>query len=260
MPKPYFDPPLPHRFAHRGATLGGKFDENTWLAFAAALAQGASHIETDVQVTSDGVPVLFHDDDLLRVGATPLTPGRQRVSDYEFRHISQMKLAEGGRISSLEATLQEFPDTRFNIDIKTHTGVAAVAAVINEQGAHDRVLISSFSDQRRKATLALLSRPVATGAGSSVMLKAWFAVQARRLVGRRISMALLKATLHGVDAIQVPRRSGVFRFEDQGFVAAVRELGVEVHFWVINDASTAKSLLALGATGLISDDLPALNL
>ena len=63
-----------------------------------------------------------------------------------------------------------------------------------------------------------------------------------------------------MDAIQVPLRSGVFRFDDQGFVAAVRELGVEVHFWVINDASTAKRLLALGASGLISDDLPALNL
>lgn len=259
MPKPYFDSPLPHRFAHRGATLGGKFDENTWLAFAAALGQGASHIETDVQVTSDGVAVLFHDDDLLRVGATPLTPGKNLVSDYSLQEISTLKLACGGHISSLDATLKEFPDTRFNIDVKSASGVAPVAAIISAQNAHDRVLISSFSDKRRKETLALLDKPVATGAGSSVMLKAWLAVAARRLFGAKLSRVLLRAALRGVDAVQIPMRSGLLRFDRPEFVSAIRGLGVEVHFWVINDAETAKRLLALGASGLISDDLPALS-
>lgn len=260
MPKPYFDPPLPHRLAHRGATLGGQFDENTWLAFAAALGQGATHIETDVQVTSDGIAVLFHDDDLLRVGATPLTPGKKLVSEYDFETISSMRLARGGRISSLADTLAEFPEAKFNIDVKTRAGIAAVAQVVNEQNAHQRVLISSFSDQRRRATLALLEQPTATGSGSSVMLKAWFAVVAARVLGEHLSTRLLRLALRDVDAIQAPLKSGPFRFDRADFIRAARELGVAVHFWVINDRHSAERLVGLGASGLISDDLPSLGL
>ena len=260
MPKPYFDPPLPHRLAHRGATLGGQFDENTWLAFAAALGQGATHIETDVQVTSDGIAVLFHDDDLLRVGATPLTPGKKLVSEYDFETISSMRLARGGRISSLESTLTEFPETKFNLDVKTAAGIAAVAKVINAKDAHDRVLISSFSDRRRQATLALLNLSVATGAGSLVLLKSWFAVRSARFIGRRQAVRLLQGALRGVDAIQAPLKSGPFRFDRADFIRSARALGVAVHFWVINDSETAERLLALGASGFVSDDLPALGL
>lgn len=51
----------PIGFAHRG----GKADapENTLPAFRKALANGATGLESDVLVTSDGVPVLVHDDD-----------------------------------------------------------------------------------------------------------------------------------------------------------------------------------------------------
>jgi glycerophosphoryl diester phosphodiesterase len=205
------------------------------------------------------VAVLFHDDDLLRVGAAPLVPGKSLVADYTYDELRGLKLACGGHISSLDATLREFPDTRFNIDVKSASGVATVAAVVNAQKAHDRVLISSFSDKRRKATLTLLDAPVATGAGSSIMLRAWLSVAARRFLGARLSQVLLRAALNGVDAVQIPIRSGLVRFDRPEFVSAVRGLGVEVHFWVVNDVETAERLLALGASGLVSDDLPALS-
>jgi len=56
---------------HRGAGLnsgprdGASIRENTVESFTAAHAQGATWVEMDVQVTSDGVPVIWHDDDLL---------------------------------------------------------------------------------------------------------------------------------------------------------------------------------------------------
>lgn len=261
MAKPFFDAPLPYRFAHRGATRGGQIDENTWDAFTEALAQGATHIETDAQVTRDGVAVLFHDDDLLRVGATPLSLGRKLVAEYDFAELQAIRLRQGGRISSLSETLSRFPQVRFNIDVKVAGAIAPVARAIKESAAEDRALITSFSDSRRLATLELLApAKVATSPGSSILLRAWLGFWAAAAFGRGLQLKVLRRVLADVDAIQVPQRHGVIHFANAGFVAAVRELGIHVHFWVINDELTAKKLLALGATGLVSDDLPALHL
>lgn len=52
--------------AHRGASADRP--ENTAIAFAEALAQGCDGFECDVQVSSDGVPFLFHDRTLAHLG------------------------------------------------------------------------------------------------------------------------------------------------------------------------------------------------
>ncbi|MBN9195870.1 MAG: glycerophosphodiester phosphodiesterase, partial [Microbacterium sp.] len=65
----------PRVLAHRGlvtpdaATLG--IAENSFAAVAAAHAAGATYVESDCHVTSDGVVVLFHDADLTRVTGDP---------------------------------------------------------------------------------------------------------------------------------------------------------------------------------------------
>ncbi|MEI7547039.1 MAG: glycerophosphodiester phosphodiesterase [Actinomycetota bacterium] len=51
--------PAPIAFAHRGARAYAP--ENTIESFGLALVQGANGLESDVWVTSDGVPVLDHD-------------------------------------------------------------------------------------------------------------------------------------------------------------------------------------------------------
>lgn len=51
--------------AHRGFQRG--CPENTLLAYRIAVALGAKFVETDIQLTADRVPILFHDDTLDRV-------------------------------------------------------------------------------------------------------------------------------------------------------------------------------------------------
>lgn len=61
--KPVFDRPIAHRGLHdrrRGII------ENTASAFAAAIEKGYA-IECDVQLSRDGIPMIFHDDDLDRL-------------------------------------------------------------------------------------------------------------------------------------------------------------------------------------------------
>lgn len=56
---------LPRIIGHRGAK--GLAPENTLAGFRAAADAGARWVEFDVQLSSDDVPVLFHDDDIERL-------------------------------------------------------------------------------------------------------------------------------------------------------------------------------------------------
>lgn len=62
QPQPLIWPPL--KIGHRGAA--GEAPENTIASFELALRQGADGIEFDVQLASDGVPVVIHDARLTR--------------------------------------------------------------------------------------------------------------------------------------------------------------------------------------------------
>ena len=63
MGKGIFDRPIAHRGLHdRDAGV----IENSRSAFARAIEEGYA-IECDVQLTRDGVPVIFHDDTLERL-------------------------------------------------------------------------------------------------------------------------------------------------------------------------------------------------
>ena len=93
-------PSISATFAHRGAHLG--CEENTWAAFAKAVQLGYRYIETDVQTTRDGVPVLFHDDTLSRV--LGISGG---VSDYTWSELAQMRTPAGEPLLRLEDALTD---------------------------------------------------------------------------------------------------------------------------------------------------------
>ena len=52
-------------------------------------------METDVQSTSDGKVVIFHDSDLKRVAGL-----NKRVSDLTFKEIKEVDLINGGTVPS----------------------------------------------------------------------------------------------------------------------------------------------------------------
>jgi glycerophosphoryl diester phosphodiesterase len=67
MPRAAFDRPIAHRGLHDRAE---GVIENSRSAFAGAIAHGFA-IECDLQLTRDGVPVVFHDDRLERLTGLP---------------------------------------------------------------------------------------------------------------------------------------------------------------------------------------------
>ena len=70
--------------AHRGVMC--QQPENTLPALAAAILAGARHIEFDIQLSKDRIPVLFHDPNLQRT-----TGLAGELSDYTARELVQIR-------------------------------------------------------------------------------------------------------------------------------------------------------------------------
>ena len=76
---------------HRGEPTS--YPENSLAGFEAVLKAGAAYIETDVQISADGIPVLCHDPHVARLTGTttvwpcrPITPPSARLpSGYPKR-------------------------------------------------------------------------------------------------------------------------------------------------------------------------------
>ena len=89
-------------YAHRGLHDNNSFKrpENSLPAFEAAIAKGLG-IELDVQITKDGIPVVFHDATLKRMCGKEKT-----VSECTYEELSQFPLLQSQEhIPKLEAVM-----------------------------------------------------------------------------------------------------------------------------------------------------------
>ncbi|MFC8193227.1 glycerophosphodiester phosphodiesterase family protein [Cellulomonas sp. NPDC057328] len=240
MPHPYLDDPSGVvALAHRGFSLDGR--ENSLAAFAAAVDLGFRYVETDAHATADGVAVALHDATLDRT-----TDGRGRVADLPWSVVARARIGGSEPVPRLEELLATWPDLRVNVDVKDARAVAPVAEAVERTRAHERVCVTSFSDARRRATLALLSRPVATSAGTREV--------ARFLTAHRLRRPRAAArALRDVDCLQVPATQGRLRVVDAGTVAAAHAAGRAVHVWTVNEPGVMHRLLDLGVDGLVTD-------
>ncbi len=112
-------------------------------AFAAAVALGYRYLETDVQVTSDGVLLAFHDDDLCRTCGRP-----GLISELPWTEVETARVDGKEPIPLFEDVIGTFPQARINVDAKSDAGVAPLIEVIRRTGSLDRVCVGSFSDKR----------------------------------------------------------------------------------------------------------------
>ena len=243
MAKPYLSPVAFRFLAHRGLTLGPEqqaIDENTEPAFVRALEAGATYLEVDVRASRDGISIVCHDRDLLRVAGNPA-----KVAELDWPALSAIKLRHGAHLMSLDALLKRFPLARINIDIKSSDAIVPTVLAIDQNRATDRVLISSFSERRRSAAVRLLPG-VATSSSAQRLLAVW-------LSNNLGSQSLVRRALRGFDAMQIPVARGPLRFDTASFISSVKRNGVELHYWTINDPKTAIELRARGANGIVSD-------
>ncbi|MFD0413360.1 glycerophosphodiester phosphodiesterase [Streptomyces sp. NPDC127108] len=124
--------------AHRGDPY--RVRENTLPSLRSALERGADAVEIDVRLTRDGVPVLLHDADLLRLWEhdRPLAA----LSADEVRGLT------GGGVPTLEEALKETDGHRVLVDLPgaTPESARAVVGVIGDCGAADRAYYCAGPD------------------------------------------------------------------------------------------------------------------
>ncbi|MFT4219739.1 MAG: glycerophosphodiester phosphodiesterase family protein [Microbacterium sp.] len=230
--------------AHRGLTLpDDTHAENTLASVASALSAGAVYVESDCRVTRDGVVVLFHDDTVERVTGDP-----RPVADLTLRELDALMEDRGGLLT-LATALDGFPEARWNLDVKAAAAAEGVGRLVAPHA--ERVLVASFSDERRLAALAASAdagaeiRP-ATSAGRGAITR----MLAATSVG---SARLARRALDGIDALQVPERSGRIRVLSDRLIRLAHDAGAEVHVWTVNDIERMRELVARGVDGIVTD-------
>lgn len=114
---------IPRLIAHRG--YAKRYPENTLVALEAALQVGACCIELDVQLTADGVPVLCHDDTLLRTAGV-----NRRLLSITSEQLAGIYVNESARLgdaftgipiptlAEVVALLQKWPHATAFVEVK----------------------------------------------------------------------------------------------------------------------------------------------
>lgn len=130
-------------YAHRGASE--YCPENTFMSFYMGARLGANGIETDVQLTKDGVPVLFHDATLERV-----TGEVGSVCDYTYGELCDFTIKKGelsDKIVTLEDFLAHFSfrNMTFAIELKAQGIEKEVVDLINKYNVSKKVVVTSFN-------------------------------------------------------------------------------------------------------------------
>jgi glycerophosphoryl diester phosphodiesterase len=224
--------PGPLIIAHRGASA--ETPENTLAAFRRALALGVDGIELDVHVTRDGIPVVFHDDDLRR-----LTGTRGRIGQKSWAELKRLRVAGTERIPRLVDVLRLTRQrVLVQIEIKAGVPVAPVIAAVKSTRAAGPVMLASFD-----------AKTVSEAARLAPTIPRMLISEARKTPAALLrQLTTCQAAGVSVNWRRIPSAAWVRSFLDRGHT---------VWCWTVNDATAARRLADWGVDALVGDD-PAL--
>jgi len=218
---------------HRGSKI--RAPENTLSALQQAIAEGADYAEIDVQTTADGVVVLLHDADLMRVAAV-----RRRLRDISLRELGSIDVGSWFAPefnSERIPTLQEAIDLvrghiKLNIELKftwpDPTLAKKVGGIIERNGFVSECVVSS------------LNFPALTEIKQAFPeLKTGFIVL--QAVG---NLARMEADFLSISAARAT----------PPLVRRVHRRGMQIHVWTVNNLNNALSMIEMGVDNIITDD------
>lgn len=229
--------------AHRG--FRDSFPQNTMLAYTSASRRGATAFEGDMQITSDGTVVMYHDNTL-----DTLTNGTGAVSSNNLASVQSAVIDETANTIYAETripTLPVFLDYAKSIDYdvwlevkkyRTQADISLMVADIVSAGMETQTNVSSF----------ILS-DVQAARGYNANIGVGF-------LGAGTSEAFYKAA---VDSIKALGGSGyiIWSYTDlistPAIIAYALANGVEVATYTVDDNTAARALMKLGVKKIMTD-------
>jgi glycerophosphoryl diester phosphodiesterase len=219
--------------AHRGSSR--RAPENSLSAVRCAIEDGADFAEIDVQETADGVIVVLHDADLMRIASV-----RRNIWDItsdELRGIDAGSWFAPEFAGEPIPTLQEVMDLargriRLNIELKLNG---------HDENLAERV-VEIVRRNEFQAQCILMS------------LNYEGLLEAKRLDPSLTVGFTVGATISDVTGLDVDFLSANSRLVTPGWLRRVRDGGKQVHAWTINEPDQILRFLLLGVDNIISDE------
>lgn len=225
-------------YAHRGAS--GYYPENTMLAFEKAIELGCDAIETDVQMTKDGVLVLIHDETVNRT-----TNGKGFVKDYSYKDLRGLDAgtwfndcSKYENIPNVEELLQLAKDKGIIINFEIKTGVILYPGIeqklidlIYKYEMHNSVILSSFN-HHSMVKCKEISKEIKTAL--------------------LYSSGLYKPELYCKTAFADALHPNYHSINKE-VVQGAKEAGVIVNVWTLNTEKEMKAMIAIDVDGIITN-------
>lgn len=236
--------------AHRGAS--GYAPEHTFASWDVAYSMGADYLEQDLQMTSDGVLVVMHDETVDRTLRRSGARVTGRVIDFTLAELQACDAGtwfgpefETERVRTLEEVLKRYPDANFYIETKNPEEAPGMEgkllALLAGHGLTEsartgwRVLIQSFSERSLR-----------------LMHEMDPALPLIRLLDRGVERASLDDQFHTIAQYAVgigPHYSDV----DGAFMRTAWDNCLEVHPYTVDDPAEMDRLTRLGVGGMFTN-------
>lgn len=120
---------------HRGAR--GLATENTLESFQKAIDLGVDGIEFDVWTSKDGVAIVNHDEDLLR-----MTGRKGLIPELTYEQISQIRTLDGKFIPTADQVMNKFRSVLMVVEIKDRILTEAVTEFLQRHRHRGPIVIS----------------------------------------------------------------------------------------------------------------------
>jgi len=258
--------------AHRGDSA--KVPENTLPAFQDAYNLHVDCIETDVRMTQDHQFVFLHDKKLNRT-----TNVSGLVEDFTLAQVQsfdagfQFKIKENGKtifpyrgkglkIEKVDEIVPQFPNVRFNMDIKTKHPDAPhlLAEKLKDLHLENRIIVASFHDIQIQRFRSVSTIPTSASPKEVIHFRKianlWvkknrFPSESANTQYEEIQKSIFGFVLP-FKALQIPEKL-IIRVITPAFVQFAHMVGIAVQVWTINTRPQMEKLLKWGVDGIFSD-------
>ena len=228
---------------HRG--LAAEAPENTLSSFRRAASRGLKVVEFDVMLSADQVPIVFHDEKLIRIAGI-----------HEFTHcltLAELKKLDVGSWYNPQFAYERIPTLEevLNLCNEFHLGANVEIKPAPDQDVETAEIVLNFI---KNFQFTHVPKPLISSFSMRALEYAWknFPQFTRGLL---VEKTVTSQHLMDLEKYQCGSLHCNQRWFDSNLVSQVKALDKKILVYTVNDFSQADHLFAIGVDGIFTDML-----